>query len=99
MFLVAKFMKEFSCSLQEVLKTNWFVFNDLLLALEVVKAEDNLKQLMIADNHLLVNCKDESKYMKLYKDLENRIKVNGYSQKRIGNDLDSLMKKLRGGKL
>ncbi len=51
---------------------------------------------MIADNHLLVNCKDESKYMKFYKDLENKIK-GGFNQKKVGNDLERLRRELRGG--
>lgn len=96
MYLIAKFMKNFNYTYEQTIQTNWFTFNDLLRALEVVTSEEDLRGLMIADNHLLVNCKDESKYMKFYKELENKIK-GGFNQKKVGNDLERLRRELRGG--
>lgn len=96
MFLISKFMKNYSYKFEEVIIMNWFTFNELLSATDAVVAEDNLKNLMIADNHLLVNCKDESKFAKLYKDLETKVKHNGYSHIEKVKSVSEIMKILGG---
>ncbi|MGL6101413.1 MAG: hypothetical protein ACRC0G_17575 [Fusobacteriaceae bacterium] len=91
-------MAGFSYRYDEVLETNWFLFNDLLIALDVVKAEMELANLMVADNHLLVNCRDKNQHMKLYKSLEFKIKENGVKQIKKAKSVSEIMKALGGGK-
>ncbi|MGL5051359.1 MAG: hypothetical protein ACRC6E_12160, partial [Fusobacteriaceae bacterium] len=90
------FMSYYNYKYDEVLEVNWFLFNDLLKSADVVKAEENFTNLMIADNHLLVESKDKMKYMKLYKDLENKIKMNAYVYKERVKSVKEIMGSLGG---
>lgn len=46
MFLVSKFMANYSYKFEEVLKLNWFVFNDLLDCLRGVRIEKETTELI-----------------------------------------------------
>ncbi|MGL5716096.1 MAG: hypothetical protein ACRCX2_23975 [Paraclostridium sp.] len=96
MYLIAKFMSSFNYTFEQTLDVNWFTFNDLLVALDVVKAEDDLSKLMIADNHILVNSKDKNQHMKLYKSLEHKIKENGVKQIKKAKSVSEIMKLIGG---
>ncbi|MGL5964167.1 MAG: hypothetical protein ACRCZ2_09655 [Fusobacteriaceae bacterium] len=97
MYLIAKFMGIFNYKFDEVKTMNWFTFNDLLSASEAVKAERDMSELMIADNHLLVNSKDTKQHMKLYKTLEQKIKESGVKHIQKVKSVSEIMKELGGG--
>lgn len=101
MFLIAKYMKIFGSSYQDTINMNWFTFNELLATMSAINAEEDLRHLLIADNHLGANSTDKEACMRLYKNLEEKIKIGGFSQSysktKIENDLKKLNAMLKGG--
>lgn len=94
-FLIGKFMSNFNYKFDEVLKMNWFIFNDLLTAINIIKAGESLNNLRIAENHLkLKSEKTAKKYVNIYNELEKVFKkgVEIDETEKYKNQLSDIMK-------
>lgn len=94
-FLIGKFMSNFNYKFDEVLKMNWFIFNDLLTAINIIKAGESLNNLRIAENHLkLKSEKTAKKYVNIYNELEKVFKkgVEVDETEKYKNQLADIMK-------
>lgn len=94
-YLIGKFMNNFNYKFEEVLKMNWFIFNDFLNSINIIKAGENLTNLKIAENHLkLKSEKTAKKYVKIYDEL-HKIFKNGIEideTEKYKNKLADMMK-------
>lgn len=86
MYYISKFMKNYNMSYNDTLNMNWFTFNELLESLRIVHAEEDLRTLSCADNHLRANSKNKDDIMKRYKELNEivskgiKVKNKNYSE-------------------